>query len=77
MANGAVDMARNERLAAARAEAYATPLEEFQVADRSLFTSDTTGPGSSRCEARIRSTGAKAASSAPSDRSPSSTTSRG
>ncbi len=44
MANGAVDMARNERLAAARAEADATPLEEFQVADRSLFIRDTHWP---------------------------------
>ncbi len=44
MADGAVDVARNERLAAAKAMAYATPLEEFQVADVSLFTSDTHWP---------------------------------
>ena len=44
MADGAVYMARNERLAAAKAMAYATPLAEFQVADVSLFTSDTHWP---------------------------------
>lgn len=44
MADGAVDAARNERLAAARATAYATPLENFQVADVSLFTTDTHWP---------------------------------
>jgi cytochrome P450 len=44
MAGEAMGLARNARISEARAQAYATPLAEFQVADIGLFTSDTHWP---------------------------------
>jgi len=51
MADGAMALAHQERLAAARAQAYATPLDQFQAHAIDHFTSDTLWPWFERLRA--------------------------
>jgi cytochrome P450 len=51
MADGSLAQAVRERNEAARAEAYATPLDQFHVADSRLFRSDTLWPWFERLRA--------------------------
>jgi cytochrome P450 len=51
MADGSLAQALRERNEAARAEAYATPLDQFHVADSRLFRSDTLWPWFERLRA--------------------------
>ena len=61
-------MARSEVQREARERAYATPLEDFHVGHPELFHTIRTGPVSSACAPRSRSTGAPRARSAPTGR---------
>ena len=51
MADGAMALAHEARLAEARAKAYATPLDQFQVEEIGHFTSDTLWPWFERLRA--------------------------
>jgi hypothetical protein len=62
MADGFLGVDRAARLSEARARAQATPLAEFQLADISLFTSDTHWPWFER---RLRSNFLKGYESMP------------
>jgi hypothetical protein len=63
MADGSIQIAEE-----ARAKAYATPLEDFQVADAELFRTDTHWPWFERLRREDRCTTPRRANSAPTGR---------